>query len=134
MRPPPRRHGGYRRTNDRVMRSVSALELLRPPTSDDQLAVMRERVKADAADKPGVYRMIAAGGEVVYVGKSKRLRTRLLSYFRAAFPEDKGARLLREAGSIEWEYTPSEFSALLLELRHIKSHRPRFNVAMKTDG
>jgi excinuclease ABC subunit C len=94
---------------------------------------MRERVKADAADRPGVYRMIAAGGEVVYVGKSKRLRTRLLSYFRAAFPEEKGARILREAETIEWEYTPSEFSALLLELRHIKSHRPRFNVAMKND-
>ena len=115
------------------MRALSALELLRPPTSDEQLAVMRERVKADAADRPGVYRMIAGGGEVVYVGKSKRLRTRLLSYFRAAFPEDKGARILREAESIEWDYTPSEFSALLLELRHIKRHRPRFNVAMKSD-
>ena len=115
------------------MRALSKLELLRPPTPEAQIDVMRERVKADAADRPGVYRMIAAGGEVVYVGKSKRLRTRLLSYFRAAFPEEKGARILREAETIEWEYTPSEFSALLLELRHIKSHRPRFNVAMKND-
>ena len=115
------------------MRALSKLELLSSPTPDAQLAVMRDRVKADATDRPGVYRMIAAGGEVVYVGKSKRLRSRLLSYFRAEFPADKGARILREAESIEWEYTPSEFSALLLELRHIKSHRPRFNVAMKSD-
>jgi excinuclease ABC subunit C len=94
---------------------------------------MRDHVRAGAADRPGVYRMIAAGGEVVYVGKSKRLRTRLLSYFRASFPADKGARILREAEHVEWEYTPSEFAALLSELRYIKSHRPRFNVAMKND-
>src|SRR6476469_10257888 len=95
---------------------------------------MRERVKADATDRPGVYRMIAAGGEVVYVGKSKRVRTRLLSYFRCAYPEEKGARILREAEVIDWDYTPSEFAALLQELRLIKQYRPRLNVAMKRDG
>ena len=41
--------------------------------------------------------MISPDGEIVYVGKSKRVRSRLLSYFRCAFPEDKGARILREA-------------------------------------
>jgi excinuclease ABC subunit C len=70
----------------------------------------------------------------VYVGKSKRVRSRLLSYFRCAFPEEKGARILREAERIEWEYMPSEFAALLEELRLIKRYRPRFNVAMKRDG
>ncbi|HEX6632277.1 MAG TPA: hypothetical protein VF048_14350 [Gemmatimonadaceae bacterium] len=53
-----------------------------PPASDAQLAVMRGAVRADAADRPGVYRMLAEDGEVLYVGKSKRVRTRLLSYFR----------------------------------------------------
>src|SRR5579862_8326498 len=115
------------------MRKLSTLALLKAPTPEEQIEVMRDHVKANAIDRPGVYRMIAGGGEVVYVGKSKRLRSRLLSYFRAAFPADKGARILREAESIEWEYTPSEFSALLVELRHIKSHRPRFNVMMKND-
>ena len=56
-----------------------------------------------------------------------------LSYFRCAYPEEKGARILREAHSIDWEYTPSEFAALLRELRLIKQLRPRFNVAMKRD-
>lgn len=115
------------------MRQLSKLELLKPPTPEAQIGVMRDRVKAEALDRPGVYRMLAAGGEVVYVGKSKRLRSRLLSYFRASFPLDKGARILREAEHIEWEYTPSEFAALLSELKLIKSHRPRFNVAMKRD-
>jgi excinuclease ABC subunit C len=78
--------------------------------------------------------MLTTAGEVVYVGKAKRLRTRLLSYFRCAFPEEKGARILREADRIEWDYTPSEFAALLEELREIKRLRPRFNVAMKRDG
>ena len=95
---------------------------------------MHAEVCASAENRPGVYRMISAEGEIVYVGKSKHLRTRLLSYFRCAFPEEKGARILREADHIEWEYTPSEFAALLEELRHIKRFRPRFNVAMKRDG
>lgn len=95
---------------------------------------MRAAVKADAADRPGVYRMLSADGEIVYVGKSKRVRSRLLSYFRCAYPEDKGARILREASQIEWDYVPSEFAALLLELRLIKRFRPRFNVAMKKDA
>jgi excinuclease ABC subunit C len=70
----------------------------------------------------------------VYVGKSKRIRSRLLSYFRCSFPEEKGARILRDAQRIEWEYVPSDFAALLTELRLIKKFRPRFNVAMKRDG
>ena len=116
------------------MRALSTVGLLRPHTSDTQLAVMRAAVKADATDRPGVYRMFAADGEIVYVGKSKKLRTRLLSYFRCEFPADKGARIVREADRIEWEYAPSEFAALLEELRLIKRFRPRLNVAMKRDA
>ena len=116
------------------MRALSKVALLRPPTSDEQIAVMRSHVRDTALDRPGVYRMIAPDGEIVYVGKSKRVRSRLLSYFRAAFPEEKGARILRDAERIEWEYVPSEFAALLAELRLIKQFRPRFNVAMKRDG
>ncbi|MFP5353942.1 MAG: UvrB/UvrC motif-containing protein [Gemmatimonadota bacterium] len=99
-----------------------------------RLAALREVVRASAADRPGVYRMLGEGGEVVYVGKSKRVRTRLLSYFRAEYPKEKGARIVREAASIEWSYVPSEFAALLEELRQIKRLRPRFNVAMKRDA
>jgi excinuclease ABC subunit C len=116
------------------VRALSKVALLRPPTPDGQLATMRAHVRANAADRPGVYRMLSSDGEIVYVGKSKKIRTRLLSYFRCAFPEDKGARIVREADRIEWDYTPSEFAALLEELRLIKRFRPRFNVAMKRDA
>jgi excinuclease ABC subunit C len=103
------------------------------PGSTDQLAALRDHVRRGLAQRPGVYRMLAPDGEVLYVGKSRRLRARLLSYFRAA-PEDKGARILRRTGRLEWEYTPSEFAALLLELRQIKRYRPRFNVVNKRDA
>ena len=106
----------------------------REPTSEEQLAVMRAHVRTTCEDRPGIYRMTSPEGEVVYVGKSKRIRTRLLSYFRCAWPSDKGARIVREATTIDWEYAPSEFAALLQELRLIKRFRPRLNVAMKNDA
>ena len=115
-----------------MIRGISRAE--RQPTSDAQLAVMRSSVCDGAADRPGIYRMLSGEGEVLYVGKSKRVRSRLLSYFRCAFPEEKGARILRSAEKIEWEYAPSEFAALLQELRLIKRFRPRYNVAMMRDA
>ena len=56
------------------------------------VAALRAHVKKHCEDRPGVYRMHTADGEVLYVGKSKRVRTRLMSYFRLPFPEEKGAR------------------------------------------
>ena len=67
--------------------------------------------------------MINPVGQVIYVGKSKKLRTRLLTYFRASFPYDKAARILAAAADIRWDYQPSDFAAHLSELRHIKSQR-----------
>jgi excinuclease ABC subunit C len=107
--------------------------LLTPKTPDELVAEMRAHVRSEAKDRPGVYRWLSGDGEVVYVGKSKRLRTRLLSYFRCG-SDEKGSRIVREATRIEWEYTPSEFAALLEELRLIKRFRPRLNVAMKRDA
>lgn len=100
----------------------------------EMLRQMRTHVRGEAQNRPGVYRMFSSEGEIIYVGKSKRVRSRLLSYFRCEFPADKGARLIREAARLDWEYTPSEFAALLLEMRLIKRFRPRFNVMLKRDA
>ena len=116
------------------MRSLPKLDLLRPPTPEARVSEMHAHVRDHAENRPGVYRMVTGDGEVVYIGKSKQLRSRLLSYFRGSFPHDKGARILRDADWIEWEYMPSEFAALLGELRAIKRYRPRRNVAMKSDA
>jgi len=67
---------------------------------------------------------------VLYVGKAKRLRSRLLSYFLARYPDDKAARILHAASDLTWEYVPSEFAAHLAELREIRRWRPAYNVQM----
>jgi excinuclease ABC subunit C len=77
--------------------------------------------------------MIGPDGNVVYVGKSVRLRTRLLSYFRADRGE-KATDIISAARQIEWEYVPSEFAALLLELLLIQQHRPLLNYQHKATG
>ncbi len=95
-------------------------------------ADLRADVRATAENRPGVYRMIGPGDEVLYVGKSIRVRTRLLSYFRA---EDRGkpAEIIRNTHRIEWDYVPSEFAAVLHEMRSIQQWRPPYNVEHKRD-
>jgi excinuclease ABC subunit C len=107
------------------------MQLLRP-THLPTLAELRARVRAGAENRPGTYRMLAEDGEVLYVGKSRHVRTRLLSYFRAKDGE-KALRILRDCHSLEWAYEPSEFAALLKELELIKRLRPRYNVQLKRD-
>lgn len=98
----------------------------RPP------AHLRADVRERAQSRPGVYRMVGAGGELLYVGKSVRVRARLLSYFRAP-PGEKAAEILAHTHHLEWEYVSSEFAALLREMRLIRAHRPPFNVQHKRD-
>lgn len=93
---------------------------------------LREQVRSSARNLPGTYQMIGEDGEVLYVGKSKAIRTRLLSYFRAKEGE-KAYRLVREAARVEFQYEPNEFAALLRELHLIKRYRPRFNVQYRRD-
>lgn len=95
------------------------------PTTD--LGELRHRVCALAENRPAVYRMLDATDRILYVGKAKRLRTRLLCYFRASYPDDKAARILYAASRITWDYVPSEFAAYLNELRQIRRYRPHFN-------
>lgn len=106
---------------------MSTLTLALPATD---LAALRFRIRRLADDRPGTYRMLGADGRVLYVGKAKQLRTRILSYFRASYPEDKAARILHAASDIAFDYAPSEFAAALAELKQIRRWRPPFNVAM----
>lgn len=98
------------------------------PTAD--LAALRDRVRRLGEPRPAVYRMLDPTGRVLYVGKAKRLRQRLLSYFRASYPEDKAARILHATADLAWDYVPSEFAAHLTELRQIARYRPPFNYHM----
>jgi excinuclease ABC subunit C len=100
---------------------------MRLPLPATDLAQLKLKVRALAENRPAVYRMLDPTGKVLYVGKAKRLRTRLLTYFRAAYPDDKAGRILYAAHDIRWDYAPSEFAAYLGELRGIHRHRPPFN-------
>ena len=92
---------------------------------------LRDEVRARAEERPGVYRWLSPNGRILYVGKSVRLRSRLLSYFR----EDTGktARLVAEAASVRWDYIPNEFAALFREMHLIRAWQPEYNVQHKRD-
>ncbi|MCI0600427.1 MAG: excinuclease ABC subunit UvrC [Beijerinckiaceae bacterium] len=82
---------------------------------------------------PGVYRMIAANGEVLYVGKAKSVRKRLSSYMRHAGHSTRIARMIGLTASMVFVSTGTETEALLLETNFIKQMKPRFNVLMRDD-
>jgi excinuclease ABC subunit C len=71
--------------------------------------------------------MIDARGELIYVGKAKCLRARLLCYFRPRSRDPKAGRIMEYTRAIVWEVAPSEFAALLRELELIQRWQPRFN-------
>jgi excinuclease ABC subunit C len=72
--------------------------------------------------------MVDGHGELIYVGKAKCLRSRLLSYFRPKSREPKAGRIVENTRLLAWEVGTSEFAALLRELELIRRWRPRFNV------
>jgi excinuclease ABC subunit C len=83
---------------------------------------------------PGVYLWRDAGGDVLYVGKAKRLRNRVRSYFAGDFPTSPRNQLLqRLIADVETIVVPSEAQSLILENNLIKEYRPRFNVRLKDD-
>jgi excinuclease ABC subunit C len=83
---------------------------------------------------PGVYLWRGPEGEVLYVGKAKRLRSRVRSYFATDFPDSPRNRLLqRLITDVDTIVVPSEPGSLILENNLIKEYRPRFNVRLKDD-
>lgn len=83
---------------------------------------------------PGVYLWKGRDGEVLYVGKAKRLRSRVRSYFATDFPDSPRNRLLqRLIADVDTIVVPSEPGSLILENNLIKEYRPRFNVRLKDD-
>jgi excinuclease ABC subunit C len=82
---------------------------------------------------PGVYRMVDAGGDVLYVGKARSIRKRITSYARGRGHTDRIGRMIAETVAIEFVTTATESEALLLEANLIKRLRPRYNVSLRDD-
>jgi excinuclease ABC subunit C len=106
----------------------SAMETPRHRIHGRRASTLRAKVRRDCPRLPGVYGMVNVNGELIYVGKAKSLRARLLSYFRPRSRDPKAGRILRQSRSLVWEVLPSEFAALLRELELIRCWQPRLNV------
>ncbi len=86
-----------------------------------------------APRSPGVYRMIDAQGEVLYVGKANNIRKRIASYARPTGYDTRIERMIAATSALEFVSTATETEALLLEANLIKRLRPRFNVLLRDD-
>jgi excinuclease ABC subunit C len=84
-------------------------------------------------DAPGVYRMMNAAGDVLYVGKAKSLKKRVASYARGGVHADRLTRMVAETTEMLFVTTASETEALLLESNLIKRLKPRYNVSYRDD-
>jgi len=82
---------------------------------------------------PGVYRMIAANGDVLYVGKAANLKKRVVAYTKPFDQPGRIARMIANTASMEFVQTASEVEALLLEANLIKRLKPRYNVHLRDD-
>jgi excinuclease ABC subunit C len=86
-----------------------------------------------APSQPGVYRMIDARGDVLYVGKAKNVKNRIRAYARPAGLDTRIERMIAATRALEFVVTRTETEALLLEANLIKRLRPRFNVLLRDD-
>ena len=83
---------------------------------------------------PGVYIIRDKADEIIYIGKAKRLRTRVSQYFREGVPHDnKVTQMIAHAFSFDVIVCQSEFEALVLEASQIKAHTPKYNILLKDD-
>jgi len=84
--------------------------------------------------KPGIYMMYDQNGNILYIGKSKKLRSRVRSYFRESPKHsDRIALMVSQVATIEFIVTDTEAEALALEANLVKQHQPYFNVLLKDD-
>jgi excinuclease ABC subunit C len=101
------------------------------PLAAGRAAILRHVKLAPLA--PGVYRMVDAHGAVLYVGKAKNIRKRIMSYARPTGYDPRIERMIAATAALEFVSTKTETEALLLEANLIKRLRPRFNVLLRDD-
>jgi excinuclease ABC subunit C len=112
------------------------LEELAEPAGSSGMAIGRSAIARAvrlAPTSPGVYRMLNAARDVLYVGKAKNVKKRLASYARPTGHVLRIARMIASAVEVEIISTATETEALLLEANLIKQLRPRFNVLLRDD-
>jgi excinuclease ABC subunit C len=81
----------------------------------------------------GIYKMLNAEGEIIYIGKAKHLKNRVSSYFKNPSATPKQQVMVAKIAAIEVTVTETENEALLLECQQIKLHKPRYNICLRDD-
>ena len=126
-----------KRTRNRLYRKrTRAKPRLSKAAGRESLAAGRDailRYAKLAPSQPGVYRMIDARGDVLYVGKAKNVKNRVRAYARPAGLDTRIERMIAATRALEFVVTRTETEALLLEANLIKRLRPRFNVLLRDD-
>ncbi|MEE4317686.1 MAG: excinuclease ABC subunit UvrC [Erythrobacter sp.] len=120
--------GGDRFNEERAAYTVASAQ----PDLEGGVRAVRETVKV-LKPVPGVYRMLDARGEVLYVGKARSLKARVANYTQIAQLSGRLQRMVSQTRSMEIITTNSEAEALLLEAQLIKRFRPPFNVLLRDD-
>ena len=103
------------------------------PDLDLGVATIRRVVKTLPL-KPGVYRMLDASGDVLYVGKARTLKQRVTNYTQVTRLPRRLQRMVAQTRAMEIVTTNSEAEALLLEAQLIKRYRPAYNVLLRDDN
>jgi len=83
--------------------------------------------------RSGIYKMLNAEGEIIYIGKAKNLKNRVASYFKNSSASPKQQAMVAKIAAIEVTVTQTEHEALLLECQQIKRHKPRYNICLRDD-
>ena len=120
--------GAERFNEERAAYTVASAQ----PDLEGGVQAIRETVKV-LKPVPGVYRMLDVRGEVLYVGKARSLKARVVNYTQIAGLSGRLQRMVSQTRSMEIITTNSEAEALLLEAQLIKRFRPPFNVLLRDD-
>ncbi|MES2779369.1 MAG: excinuclease ABC subunit UvrC [Bacteroidota bacterium] len=97
------------------------------------LSANLKRIINSLPDTPGIYKYFDADGVLMYIGKAKKLKKRVSSYFNKTHDNRKTAVMVGKIADIQFTLVDSEIDALLLENSLIKSFQPRFNISLKDD-
>ena len=126
---PPHPRGAERFNEERATYTVKGSA---QPDIEAGVKAIRDTVKT-LRPKPGVYRMLDARGDVVYVGKARALKNRVANYCQVANLSSRLQRMVSQTRGMEIVTTNSEAEALLLEAQLIKRFRPPYNVLLRDD-